>query len=800
MNTGRIVGFFIVFLMVISVVTYPSQSAGNDGSQGKNSLFTSSYSPHVLVEVKVSPEDGPLPLTWEIYGGNGDGWIHVVLPRSQLAQLTQRNLEYSVILWDVEQHSQSVQSEYHTLVEMEEILNGIVTDHPDIARLFSIGTTYEERDIWCLELSDNPGQDEDEPGVLFMGLHHAREWPSLEICLHLAETLTSNYGSNTTITDLVNSRRTWIVPCVNPDGYYICHDSSFPIDWRKNRRYFPEYKTYGVDLNRNYAGSCNGDPYGAWGSVGDASVTHHPAYETYCGPLPFSEAETQAIRDFVINTELSACITYHTHGELVMWPWAYSSFALAPDSTALAEIGRGIAEKITNQKGTGTYRPTKSSGLYPTTGDTVDWMYGYAHYIKGTTIFPYTIEACSSFQPSEYYLQQICEENVDGALYLLEAAAMIRDTNVPTVLPPDIVNLPADQDGDYTITWEVTNPASNPLNFQLNELTGLSLLSDTAKGDTSLWVLDGFQQDDSRAHSGDQSYGSHLSKEDISAMTSAFPLPVTMDTKLSFWCWYDLKENWHYAFVEISTDGRCYEILDTFTGSSKGWTYKEYSLEDYAGESVFIRFRCTTDFNEVEDGFYVDDITPVPHFASITTIDDAITDTQYEIEGGQEGIFYYCVRGYGDPFGWGDFSTLKKQLVRFGDNQPPSPPVLDGPSEGTPGNSYSYMVTVEDDDGDDIHMYLEWGDDTTTGWLGPYSRGTQLNFSHTFSEEGTYTIKVKSKDIFDEESDWATLEVTMPKTRSLIQDILRVLTNYPILSHLFSHILKMQLVVGKNEK
>jgi carboxypeptidase T len=791
MNTGKIIGIFLVSLMLLPIAIFPSHTAGSNIILEENSHPQFSSSQHVLVQVKLSPEDDPLPQTWEIYGGNGDGWVHVVLPESDLAQLKQRDLDYSVLLWNIEQHSQSVQSQYHTLVEMKAILDGIVTDHPDIARLFSIGTTYEDRDIWCLELSDNPGQDEDEPGVLFLGLHHAREWPSLEICLLLAEKLTSDYTSNATITDLVNNRRIWIVPCVNPDGYYFCHDALIPHDWRKNRQYFPEYGTYGVDLNRNYAGSCNGDPSGEWGSVGDASVTHYPSYETYCGPMPFSEAETQAIRNFVINTELSACITYHTFGELVLWPWGYSDSVLPPDSTAMSEIGHGIAERITNQQGTGTYRPMKASGLYPTTGDTVDWMYGYSHYVQGTTIFPYTIEACSSFQPSESSLQQVCEENVDGALYLLQETARIQDISIPRVLPPSIAHLPADQDGDYTISWEVKNPASDPLYFQLDELTGLSLLSDNGEGDTSLWTLNGFRQDSTRAHSASHSYAIPLSKKDISSMTSVFPLPVSIGTKLSFWCWYDLRDLWHYAFVELSTDGRNYEILDTFTGSSNGWTQKEYSLDDYVGESVFIRFRSTTDFNDVKGGFYVDDITPVSYFTSITTIDDAIQGTHYEIEGGQEGVFYYRVRGYNDLLGWGDFSTLKKQLVKFGDNQPPSLPTLDGPSEGKSGESYTYTVSMEDADGDELQIYLDWGDGTTTGWLGPYNSGTELNFNHTFSEQGSYTIKVKSKDIFDEESDWATLEVTMPKTRSFIQDILRNLIAHPILSHLLFNFLKL---------
>ena len=130
MNTGRIVGIFIVFLMVVSLVSLPSYSAGNDRTQAESSLFALSSSHHVLVEVKLPSENDTLPQTWEVYGGTSDGWIQVVLPWSHLAQLTQRNLEYSVLLWDVEQHSQSVQSEYHTLVEMEEILNDIVSDHP----------------------------------------------------------------------------------------------------------------------------------------------------------------------------------------------------------------------------------------------------------------------------------------------------------------------------------------------------------------------------------------------------------------------------------------------------------------------------------------------------------------------------------------------------------------------------------------------------------------------------------------------------------------------------------------------
>ncbi|HEC89662.1 MAG TPA: hypothetical protein ENI44_03665, partial [Thermoplasmatales archaeon] len=79
---------------------------------------------------------------------------------------------------------------YPTFDEMEDELRDIASNYSNITMLTSIGKSWEGRDIWCLEVSDNPGVDEDEPGVLFMGLHHAREWPTVEICLFIAKKLT----------------------------------------------------------------------------------------------------------------------------------------------------------------------------------------------------------------------------------------------------------------------------------------------------------------------------------------------------------------------------------------------------------------------------------------------------------------------------------------------------------------------------------------------------------------------------------------------------------------------------------
>ena len=662
----KLIPSIIIGILVLSglgAVGVPESAMLSENSH--NPFFT-----NVLARIDTTDGHVCLPRGIEVAGGKPGEWIDVIMPKVRLQELSNADIEYSVLIWDVDSYSQSFAGQYHTLAEIEQILEDIADNYPDITSLYSIGTTYEGRDIWCLEITDNPGVDEGEPGVFYMGLHHAREWPTVEICLNIADELTSGYGSDPVITDVVNNRRLWLVTCVNPDGYHWDHDLGH--DWRKNRHYFPEFGTYGVDLNRNYAGSSNGDPWGAWGSLGPASVTHNPDYSTYCGPSPISELETQAIRDIFLENDICACITWHTYSELVMWPWGYSGSEQTPDNTYISQIGIEIASRITRQSGSGTYTPIQSAGLYPTTGDTTDWAYGYTHYVQGGTTFAYTIEACSEFQPPAYKLDQIVDENFDGALYLLQEAENIKNNVIPRVLPPEIDEMTTDPDGNYNVSWQEQNPDAEPDYFQLDELTGLSILIDDAEAGSDMWELDGFSLSDSRSHSATHSFKSRRTNEDVSSMTTVYPIPVTDGMSLSFWCWYDIEDNYDYAMVEVSRNGRNYDLLGTFNGLSGSWEYKEYGLSNYTGDSIFVRFRYTTDTYTLEEGFYVDDISPIADFETVTTISSSIEDNYYEITGRPNGTYYYRVKGHNDERGWGDFSTLEDMIVGDGDTEPPT--------------------------------------------------------------------------------------------------------------------------------
>ena len=156
-------------------------------------------------------------------------------------------------------------SRYHTYAEMAAEIHAVAAAHPSIVQVFSIGKSYQGRELWAAKISDNVATDEDEPEVLFDALHHAREHMTVEQALYLLHLLADNYGEDSTITNLVNSREVYIVFMLNPDGAeydLTCGGSHAPYcAWRKNRQPNCSGCGIGTDLNRNYDyrwGCCGG--------------------------------------------------------------------------------------------------------------------------------------------------------------------------------------------------------------------------------------------------------------------------------------------------------------------------------------------------------------------------------------------------------------------------------------------------------------------------------------------------------------------------------------------------------------
>ena len=96
------------------------------------------------------------------------------------------------------------------------------------------------------------------------------------------------------------------------------------------------------------------------------------------------------------------------------------------------------------------------------------------------------------------------------------------------------------------------------------------------------------------------------------------------------------------------------------------------------------------------------------------------------------------------------------------ENEPPDKPNIDGPTSGKPRTEYTYIAVTNDPDEYNISYFFDWDDGTNSGWTEFVPSGTPINATHKWWIGSTYEIKVKAKDIYGAESDWAELEVTMP--------------------------------------
>ena len=140
------------------------------------------------------------------------------------------------------------------------------------------------------------------------------------------------------------------------------------------------------------------------------------------------------------------------------------------------------------------------------------------------------------------------------------------------------------------------------------------------------------------------------------------------------------------------------------------------------------------------------------------------------------------LKGAGGESTWSEPHTIS--IVQ---NQPPSTPIITGPSQGKRGISYNYKIESLDPEDENITYYIDWGDETNTGWIGPFPSDQEQTLNHTWNKKGIYTIKAKARDIHDQESDWGTFTVKMPYEPQFpfIQWLLERFPNaFPILRYL----------------
>jgi len=122
-------------------------------------------------------------------------------------------------------------------------------------------------------------------------------------------------------------------------------------------------------------------------------------------------------------------------------------------------------------------------------------------------------------------------------------------------------------------------------------------------------------------------------------------------------------------------------------------------------------------------------------------------------------------------------------------NEPPSLPIIEGPTRIKEGETITYSFVSTDPEGDDISYCIQWGDDSPEICLGPFNSGLEQSNTHSFIE-GEYTIKIKARDINGAESNWAYLEIRVPINNIILNNIIKLFQNNPILNLIIQKILK----------
>jgi len=279
---------------------------------------------------------------------------------------------------------------YHTRAAIDTFL--IALEHDDSSRNIvhidtigysrgeSLGESYP---IYAIKISDNADIDEDEPASLIIGHIHGEEVVGLELTLSYIWRITHQYLS---FLELINNTEMYFIPTMNPDGLEIV-SRDLDDSYRKNGYVPPGLNGRpcvvtgtgsdwcGVDLNRNFGVNwIYGDTL--WQPGGQEP------FDYYRGPAPFSEPETQAIRDFATLIKPAVSIVYHSSRTgnfsemgITAWKWGDDPgpYKFSPDCTAIGRLNGQYCVLLPKSGTTGsTYQPNFGGTR---NGCLQDWFY-----------------------------------------------------------------------------------------------------------------------------------------------------------------------------------------------------------------------------------------------------------------------------------------------------------------------------------------------------------------------------------------------------------------------------------------
>ncbi|MEN6445322.1 MAG: M14 family zinc carboxypeptidase [Candidatus Cloacimonas sp.] len=628
---------------------------------------------------------------------------------------------------------------YYTYNQIYSLLQSYEQEHPDIAKLYTIGYTQQEHiPIYAMRISDNVEQNEDEPALLFVGQVHAEEVLGVQTTMsNIAEILTNH--SQYPYYQWIAQLDLWFIPTLNPEGHNVV-TANLDVSYRKNKRDNNNNGIFdfnpvtggdidGVDINRNFAFNwVHGDTL--YCPVGDEQ------YDYYRGPASMSESEIIGFQQLCEQYKFIYAVCWHSSrtgdlSEKLYYPFNWKNVRPSPDLNFTASIATGFASQILKQDGTGTYQ------AYPNLsrqGAFHDWLYqqygtiaflvecGTKDLQPDATVMAGTIQRCSNgvrwlinralrissdvpssamltgtvtangipteaeiiiqqhsapwFRPRTsfassgkfyrplasgsytviarkkgYYDKVINNQTVNNSSWTpiqinlepkpastlrigvrsgaepISARVIIGDVFPDTLLVNGFANLNT-YAGEYPIqiyaagytpylgTINLTE-GSNHKEFNLSAVT--TIFNEDWENGSSTWEINGPWKVQNQIAANGYAITDSIGGNGFYAMNcdvwiktiQSIQIPATNNT----WLIFDshLYTEWNYdpCRVEVSTDGTNWQEIWTKSGQWDTFRKEFVSLNAFAGQSIFLRFRLTdssTDVDLTDPGWTLDNI------------------------------------------------------------------------------------------------------------------------------------------------------------------------------------------------
>jgi len=215
---------------------------------------------------------------------------------------------------------------HHDYEELTWFMKYFAEQYPDITRLYTLGSSVQNRKLWAMEITDNPGKhDAGEPEMKYIGNIHGNEVIGREILLQLIKHLCENYKKDDDVTSLVDKTRIHILPSMNPDGYELAaaHKKSDNPDVTED--VIGRLNANGVDLNRNFPD------------------------QFFEGSADNNEPETQSVIEWIKKYPFSLSASFHSGALVVTYPFddspsGQSQYSATPDDDLFRTLAKTYSE------------------------------------------------------------------------------------------------------------------------------------------------------------------------------------------------------------------------------------------------------------------------------------------------------------------------------------------------------------------------------------------------------------------------------------------------------------------------